>query len=76
MTKQAQKETKPGETVVRERKIQGHDSRRRPDVQIVDKKGKARKVFEAERKPNSKRNINREKEYKKLKVDQETHPVN
>jgi RHS repeat-associated protein len=75
LNKQAQKEAKPGETVLQERKIQGHDSRRRPDVQIVDKNGKARKVFEAERKPNSQRNLNREKEYKKLKVDQETHPL-
>lgn len=75
LTKKAQQEVKPGETVVRERKIQGHDSRRKPDVQIVDKNGKARKVFEAERKPTSKRNIKREQEYKNLKIDQETHKV-
>jgi RHS repeat-associated protein len=76
LNKQAQKEAKPGETVLRERKIQGHDSNRRPDGQIVDKNGRTRKVFEAERKPHSKRNINRQNEYKKLKVDQETHPLN
>jgi RHS repeat-associated protein len=75
LAKKAQKETKPGETVVRERKIQGQDSRRKPDVQIVDRNGKARKVFEAERKPTSQRNLKREQEYRKLKVDQETHPV-
>jgi len=55
--------------------MQGHDSNRRPDVQIVDKGGKARKVFEAERKPSSQRNLKREEEYKKLNIDQETHPV-
>lgn len=31
--------------------------------------------FEAERKPASQRNVKREQEYKKLKVDQETHKV-
>jgi RHS repeat-associated protein len=75
LTKKAQKEAKPGETVVQERKIQGQDSRRIPDVQIVDKSGKARKVLEAERKPSSQRNIKREQEYKKLNIDQETHKV-
>ncbi len=75
LAKKAQKEIKPGETVLQERKIQGQDSRRRPDVQIVDKNGRTRKVFEAERKPASQRNIKREQEYKKLKVDQETHKV-
>ncbi|MEO6964085.1 MAG: hypothetical protein ABIY90_19100, partial [Puia sp.] len=71
----AQSETKPGETVLRERQIQGHDSKRRPDVQIVDKKGKARKIFEAERKPQSSRNKKREQEYDDLNVQHETHPL-
>jgi len=75
LEKKAQSETKPGERVIRERKIQGQDSRKRPDVQIVNRNGKARKVFEAERKPTSNRNIKREKEYKKLGVEQETHKV-
>lgn len=75
LTKKAQQEAGTGETVISERKIQGHDSRRRPDVQIVDRNGKTRKVFEAERKPTSKRNIKREEEYRKLKVEQETQKV-
>jgi hypothetical protein len=62
--------------VLTERKLQGHDSKRKPDVQIVDRNGKARKVFEAERRPGSQRNQKREAEYKKLKLKQETHPVN
>ena len=64
-----------GETVLRERKIQGHDSNRRPDVQIVDEEGKARKVSEAERRPESSRNQKREAEYERLKLGQETHKV-
>ena len=75
LVKEAQSEAKPGEQVLSEKKIQGQESRRRPDVQIVDKDGKARKVFEAERKPNSQRNIKREEEYKKLGIEQETHKV-
>lgn len=71
----AKSEAKEGEQVLRERKLQGHDSNRKPDVQIVDRNGKARKVFEAERRPTHKRNIKREAEYKKLGLDQETHPA-
>ncbi len=71
----ARGEARTGEQVLRERKIQGQDSNRRPDVQIVDKNGRARKVFEAERRPNSTRNRRREKEYDRLGVEQETHRV-
>jgi hypothetical protein len=73
LEKKAQGEVKEGETVLRERKIQGQPSNRKPDVQIVDKEGKTRKVFEAERKPTHKRNRDREAEYKKLGLEQETH---
>lgn len=75
LEKKAQSETKPGETVLKERKIQGQDSNRKPDVQIVDENGKARKVLEAERNPNSQRNQKREAEYKKLGLDQVTEKV-
>jgi len=71
----AQGEAKSGEQVLRERKIQGHDSNRKPDAQIVDKNGRTRKVFEAERRPTHKRNVKREEEYRRLGVDQETHKV-
>jgi hypothetical protein len=68
-------EVESGEQVLREKKIRGHDSRRIPDVQIVDDEGKARKVFEAERHPNRKRNLKREAEYEKLGVEYETHEL-
>ena len=71
----ARSEAGEGETVLRERKIQGHDSNRRPDVQIVDQEGKTRKVLEAERRPESSRNQKREQEYNQLGVEQETHKV-
>jgi hypothetical protein len=73
LANKAKGEARPGEQVVRERKIQGHDSTRKPDVQIVGPDGKTRKVLEAERRPNSPRNRTREEEYRKLKVEQETH---
>lgn len=56
-----------------ERRIQGHASRRNPDVQIVDSEGKARKIFEAERHPTYKRNRMREQEYDNLGIKYETH---
>jgi hypothetical protein len=71
----ARSEAGPNETVLREKKIQGQDSNRRPDVQIVDEEGKARKVLEAERRPESKWNRDREAEYDKLNIEQETHKV-
>jgi RHS repeat-associated protein len=71
----AQNEARPGEKIEAGTKIKGHKSERRPDVQILDSEGKTRKVFEAERNPGSQRNQKREAEYKKLGVDQETHPL-
>jgi RHS repeat-associated protein len=71
----AKGEARQGERVVTERKIQKEESNRRPDVQIIDKDGNTRKVFEAERNPASKRNLEREAEYDKLGVEHETHPV-
>ncbi|MCG2618207.1 hypothetical protein LZZ85_28185 [Terrimonas sp. NA20] len=75
LQKKAQSEAKAGETVVTERKINNSNSNRRPDVQIVDQNGQTRKVFEAERKPQSQRNVKREAEYKQLGLQQETHKV-
>lgn len=47
----------PGMDIVTERRIQGHDSNRRPDVQVVDPNTKqATKIYEAERRPESTRN--------------------
>ena len=71
----AKGEAHAGETVESNKQVKGVDSKRRPDAQIVDTKGKTRKVFEAERRPNSTRNKNREAEYKKLQLDNETHPL-
>jgi len=66
----------PGMDIVREKKIQRHDSNRRPDVQVVDPKtGKTTKVYEAERRPESTRNKNREAEYNRLNIPNETHRV-
>lgn len=71
----ATSEAKPGETVESNKQVKGVDSSRRPDAQIIDAKGKTRKVFEAERRPNSARNKRREAECKKLKLTNETHPL-
>jgi hypothetical protein len=66
----------PGKEIVQERKIRNEGSNRQPDVQVVDPKtGKTTKVYEAERKPNSSRNLKREEEYKKLGIPNETHKV-
>jgi len=64
-----------GEQILRGKKVKNLDSTRQPDVQIVDKNGKTRKIYEAERKPQSQRNKAREKEYDELGVEHETHPV-
>ena len=57
-------------------KIKNESSNRKPDVQVVDPvTGKTTKVYEAERKPNSKRNKDREAEYNKLNIPNETHKV-
>ncbi|MBI1929366.1 hypothetical protein HYR99_34620 [Candidatus Poribacteria bacterium] len=71
----AKNEAGPHERVLREKKIKGHDSSRRPDAQIVGEEGKARKVYEAERHPERKRNREREAEYDRLGVQHETHKV-
>ena len=71
----AKGEAKPGEKVVREKKVQGFDSGRKPDVQIVNEEGKTRKIFEAERRPGSSRNTTREAEYESLAIPNETHKV-
>ena len=65
-----------GEEVVTEEKIRVEGSNRRPDVQIIGKDGKTRKIFEAERNPNSKRNRLREEEYDRLGIEHETHSLN
>ena len=75
LVSKAKLEAKENETILREKKIQGHDSKRVPDVQIVNSEGKTRKTFEAERKPESKRVKNKESEYKKLGIDNETHSL-
>jgi RHS repeat-associated protein len=75
LEKKATKEN-PGKDIVTEKKIKVEGSNRRPDVQVVDPKtGKTTKVYEAERKPNSTRNKNREAEYKRLNIPSETHKV-
>ena len=75
MKDMAKGKAKSGEQVLVNRKVQGHASNRRPDVQIVNRKGKTREIHEAERSPNSKRNREREAEYKKLKIKNKTHPL-
>ena len=62
--------------MIQEKKIKVEGSNRKPDVQVIDPKtGKTVKIYEAERKPTSQRNINREEEYKKLNIPNETHKV-
>lgn len=58
-----------------EEKIQGADSTRRPDVQVVGPDGKVVKVVEVERRPNSQRHTERQKEYDRLGVPHETVPL-
>jgi hypothetical protein len=70
------REENPGQRVVTEKKIQVAGSNRRPDVQVIDPNtNTTTKIYEAERKPNSQRNIKREAEYKKLGIPNETHKV-
>jgi len=71
----AKAEAKPGETVLTEKKVQGVDSRRIPDQQIVGKDGVARKVKEVERNPNSRYVQKKEAEYKKLGIEFEKIPL-
>jgi RHS repeat-associated protein len=65
----------PGETVLEGKKIQGHDSTRRPDVQTVGANGKTHTVVEVERKPNSVRHKTRQGEYDQLGVKHTTRPL-
>ncbi|WP_343320906.1 RHS repeat domain-containing protein [Sphingobacterium multivorum] len=66
----------PDKQVVTEKKIKSEGSNRRPDVQVVDPKTeKTTKVYEAERRPESKRNKKREAEYDRLGIEHETHKV-
>ena len=76
LANQAEKELRFGERIETESQIKVGGSKRRPDVQILDKDGKTRKVFEAERHPNSKRNRLREEEYNRLGIEYETHSLN
>ena len=57
------------------KKIQGHNSTRRPDVQIVGVDGKAHTVVEVERRPNSARHKARQAEYDGLGVKHTTIPL-
>jgi RHS repeat-associated protein len=66
----------PGKDIVTEKKISAEGSNRRPDVQVVNPTTKkTEKVYEAERRPESKRNRQREEEYKRLDIPYETHKV-
>jgi RHS repeat-associated protein len=75
LAEKAREQAKEGEQVLTEQAIRGHDSTRRPDVQIVDENGRTRAVFEAEREPRGKRNVEREKEYDDLGIPNQTHGV-
>jgi hypothetical protein len=76
LEEKALNEALPGETVLRERRIRRGDSRRIPDVQILDENFRTRKVFEAERRPESRRNKIREAEYGDLGIEYETFGLN
>jgi RHS repeat-associated protein len=75
LVEKLQKEARPGERVLQEKKIQGYDSNRRPDAQLLDKTGKTKQIQEAERYPNRQRNKNREAEYDELEIPNETSPL-
>ncbi len=59
----ARAEAGPGETVLEGQKVQGIDSNRRPDVQVVGADGKTKSIVEVERRPGSKRHKQRQEEY-------------
>ncbi|MBX7166845.1 MAG: RHS repeat-associated core domain-containing protein [Pirellulales bacterium] len=65
----------PGERVKTQKRIEGHDSTRIPDNQIVGPDNKTRKIIERERRPTHKRNCEREAEYDRLEIPHETRPV-
>ena len=48
---------------------------RKPDVQIRDRNGRTRKVFEAEREPNSRRVQEKKEEYKRLGIEAEFYDL-
>ncbi|WP_172724550.1 RHS repeat-associated core domain-containing protein [Neorhizobium tomejilense] len=73
--RQAEKEAKPGEVVLREQAVSGYDTGRRPDVQIRDENGRTVAIKEAERNPNGKRNRDREAEYDRLGIPNQTYGV-
>lgn len=75
LEEKALKEARPGERVVTNKSLVGHDSRRAPDVQIIGVDNKTRKAFEAERNPTGKRNRDREQEYNEKGTENETHGV-
>ena len=65
-----------GERVEVGKKIKADGSSRMPDVQIVDSEEKTVRIYEAERRPNSKRNREREAEYERLNIPNQTYPLN
>jgi hypothetical protein len=71
----ARGEAKPGEQVLEGKNVRGHDSTRKPDVQIVDENGRTRQIYEAERRPGSARNKARGAEYDSLGIPHKTFPL-
>jgi hypothetical protein len=66
----------PDKQIVQEGKIRTDGSNRNPDVQVVNPQtGKVEEVHEVERHPNRKRNKEREAEYKRLEIQNQTHPI-
>ena len=61
----AEREARPGETVVQERKARGMDVDRRPDVQTRDSSDNAVRVREVERHPGSKRVQDKRTDYER-----------
>ena len=75
LAERALNEAQEGEQVLQNRRVQGYESSRKPDVQIVDREGKARQIYEAERYPNSARNQTRQAEYEQLGIPHQTFPL-
>lgn len=70
------RENNPGMDIITEKKINNPNSNRRPDVQVVDPAtGQTTKIYEAERRPESKRNQDREAEYNRLRIFNQTIKV-
>jgi hypothetical protein len=66
---EARSELQTGEKLLTEKRVQGVDSRRIPDQQIVGPDGVARKAIEVERNPNSNYVQKKVEEYKKLDIE-------